>query len=380
MNRIVLTALFLLGSIIVSSQNGNSSFAIGERVSFESKNLDEERNILVYLPPTYNFSETKYPVLYLLDGGVHFHHASGIAQFLSAQGLMPQTIVVAVVNTDRNKDFTPTKLSQQPQSGGAEKFAAFFTQELFPFVERNYRSSSYKILMGHSLGGTFATFVLLNHPEMFNAFISVSPFLMYDNNLMVRETEKKLKKKYNNVKFFMTLGNEPPYFEALDYFAKTIETRSPKGFEFEYSKYLDDNHGSVPHPSIYNGLLFIFSTWKLQVETFKQGLAAIDKHYKKLSKEFESNIKTPENTINLLGYSYLHNNDFGIAIEIFKENVKRFPKSANVYDSLGEAYEKSGDNKSARDEYEKAVDIATKNGYPNLEIYKNNLNRVTAQF
>ena len=377
MKKTVLIALLLAVWLNAALAQTDNNFVIGENVSFESSILGEERDIIVYLPPAYNFSETKYPVLYLLDGRAHFHHASGIVQFLAAQGLIPQTIVVAVVNTDRNKDFTPTKLSQQPQSGGAEKFAAFFTDELFPFVKRNYRSSSYKILMGHSLGGTFATYTMLNYPEMFNAYISVSPYLMYDNNLMVRETEKKLKKKYDGVKYFMTVGNEPPYFEALDYFAKTLETRSPKGFEFEYSKYLDDNHGSVPHLSIYNGLLFIFSAWKLRIETFNEGLVAIDKHYKKLSKEYSSDIKTPENTINLLGYSYLRNNDFAKAVEIFKENIKRFPNSANVYDSLGEAYEKSGENDLAYANYSKAVEIAEKSKHQFLEAYKKNLNRLS---
>lgn len=139
---------------------------------------------------------------------------------------------------------------------------------------------------------------------------------------------------------------------------------------------LDDDHGSVPHISIYNGLLFIYSGWKLDTETFNEGLTAIDKHYKSLSKKFDFELQTPENTINLLGYNYLGKNDFKNAIIIFKENVKRFPNSANVYDSLGEAYEKDEQLSLASANYEKVVKIGTKNGSLNLGIFKENLKRV----
>jgi len=376
MKKMILVAAVLFSSILILNA-GEHGYTIGEKVSFKSNILDEERTILVYVPQSYYLTDAQYPVLYLLDGGFHFHHVSGVAQFLSANGLIPEMIVVAIVNVDRNRDFSPTELSQRPASGGAEKFMNFISDELFPFVERNYRTKSFNVLMGHSLGGTFATYVLLNKPELFKGYISISPYLMYDNNYLVRETESKLKSKYaDGTVYYMTVGNEPNYFEALDHFAKTIEAKSPKGLGFEYTQMLEDDHGSVPHLSIYNGLLFIYSDWKLDPEVFKEGLVAIDKHYKKVSKKYDYEIAAPENTINQLGYTYLANNDFNDAIIVFKENVDRFPKSANVYDSLGEAYEKNGQLDLANENYSKAVEIATKKEHPNLNIYKKNLERV----
>lgn len=375
MKKIILVTAILIGSIIALYAGGND-YIIGEDITFKSEILEEERSITVFLPRTYGISNREYPVLYLLDGRGHFLHASGIVDFLSAQGLIPEMIVVAVNNTNRNKDFTPTHLSQRPESGGAEKFTQFFSQELFPFMERNYRIGEYNILMGHSLGGTYATYVLLNSPDVFNSYISISPYLMYDNNLMVREAQDKLKPKYNSGTYYsMTVGNEANYFEALDTFSKTMKSKSPKGLTFSYTKMLEDDHGSVPHLSIYNGLLNIYSGWKLEPEVYKQGLEAIDKHYKKLSKIYNYEIYTSENTINQLGYIYMTNNDFDKAILTFKENTKRFPNSSNVYDSLGEAYEKNGDLSLATVNYQKAVKLATKENNPNLDVFKRNLER-----
>ena len=376
MKKMILIAALMMCSIVVLKA-GDHQYTIGEKVSFTSEILNEERTILVYLPATYYLSDAKYPVLYLLDGGFHFHHASGIVQFLSSNGLIPEMIVVGITNVDRNRDFTPTNLSQRPSSGGAEKFSDFIAEELFPFMERNYRVQSYNVLMGHSLGGTFATYALLNNPGLFNSYISISPYLMYDNNIMVRETYDKLKSKYaDGTSYYMTVGNEPNYFEALDQFAKSIKERSPKGLDFKYIQMLDDDHGSGPHLSIYNGLLFIYDGWKLDADIYQEGLTAMDKHYKNLSKKYGYEIITPEYSINRLGYNYMANEDIENAISVFLENVNRFPNSANVYDSLGEAYEKNGQLDKAETNYAKSVVIAQKKEHPNLKIYKQNLARV----
>jgi hypothetical protein len=142
---------------------------------------------------------------------------------------------------------------------------------------------------------------------------------------------------------------------------------------------LNDDHGSGPHLSIYNGLLFIYDGWKLDAEAYQEGLTAMDQLYKNLSKKYGYDIITPEYTINRLGYNYLANEDFENAISVFEENVNRFPNSANVYDSLGEAYEKNGQLDKAEANYAKSVEIAEKKEHPNLKIYKQNLERVQSK-
>jgi tetratricopeptide (TPR) repeat protein len=59
--------------------------------------------------------------------------------------------------------------------------------------------------------------------------------------------------------------------------------------------------------------------------------------------------------------------------------AKRYPASANVYDSLAEAYEKKGQLDLAVTNYAKAVSVAEKDGQPNLEVFRANLERVTKQ-
>ncbi len=270
----------------VQAGDDNKIF-IGEKVIIHSKVLDEDRTMLIYLPHSYDFSNNSYPVMYLLDGAAHFHHTSGIVQFMSTRGLMPEMIVVAVNNVDRTRDFSPTHIEKWPTTGGAEKFMSFLSDELIPYIDKNFRTQPYKILTGHSFGGEFAVYALLNKPEVFDAYIAISPYLMYDDDFIVKEAKTKLKADYKNgVQFYMTIGNEPKYFEALASFENIIENKSPKGFEFTYIKMEGESHGSIPHLSIYHGLEWIFSEWKLPNEKFTKGLVAIDGHYKFISEKY----------------------------------------------------------------------------------------------
>ena len=372
---ILIMTVFFSCMLIVNA--GEDKYSIGEKFTFKSEVLNEERSVFVYTPFSYNTTNQSYPVMYLLDGDAHFHHVSGIVQFLAGNGIIPEMIVVGVLNVDRTRDFSPTHNEKWPTTGGAEKFLSFMGSELIPFIEKNFRTEPYNLLVGHSFGGEFAAYALVNKPELFNALIAVSPYLMYDDDFIVKETASKLLEKYQPpVHFYMTIGEEPDYYKSLDDFAKIIADKSPEGLELTYVKMENKNHGSSPHLSIYEGLENIYSGWNISQETFTAGLDAIEKHYQMLSENFGYKISTPELIINALGYYYLNKKEYETAINVFTENVKRYPESANVYDSLGEAYEKNEKLTDAEKNYSHAVEIAQKENHQNLKIYSKNLERV----
>jgi poly(3-hydroxybutyrate) depolymerase len=155
------------------------------QLSLKSEVLGEERTLLVRTPRNYEQSEERYPVLYMTDGAAHFAHTNSTIEFLARNGRMPEMIVVAINNTDRTRDLTPTKAPLQnganrpatnfPTAGGADKFLAFIQKELIPQIEGNYRTHPYRIFAGHSFGGLLALHAFLNHTEMFNAYLAVSP-------------------------------------------------------------------------------------------------------------------------------------------------------------------------------------------------------------
>src|SRR5882762_8466569 len=95
------------------AQEKDAAIKIGERFTLHSKLLGEDRQYWVYLPESYNSKSQApeaYPVLYLLDGDALFHSATGVVQFMSRNGnvQIPELIIIAVPNTNRTRDLTPT--------------------------------------------------------------------------------------------------------------------------------------------------------------------------------------------------------------------------------------------------------------------------------
>ena len=109
------------------------------------------------------------------------------------------------------------------------------------------------------------------------------------------------------------------------------------------------------------------------------GLKGADAHYAKLSGRYGYKIPVPEGLINQMGYQFLFNNNPEEAIAVFKANIERYPNSANVYDSLAEAYERGGQLDLAEPLYDKAQVLGQQNNDPNTAIYKTNYERVHAK-
>ena len=111
--------------------------------------------------------------------------------------------------------------------------------------------------------------------------------------------------------------------------------------------------------------------------TIAGGIKAADEHYRKLSEKFRYEIPVPEAMVNMLGYQSLQAGKTDEAIAIFKRNVERYPDSANVYDSLAEAYETTGKLDLATPLYEKASTLGQKNKDPNAALFTANYTRAS---
>jgi len=371
---IVLMILIPLNGI---AQNNTEDVVLGKTIQIESKVLGEERQIMVYLPPGYDQTSTKYPVLYLLDGRMHFQHASSTVQFLSRNGRIPQMIVVAIVNVDRTRDFTPTTVEERLKSGGAEKFITYLNDELFPFIEENYRTVPYRLLEGHSLGGMFSLHVLFKYPDMFQSHFAMSPYIMWDNNYVLNEATEKMQTPPNFKNFlYITLGDEENYVEPLGKLTNLLETKKPEGLEWHYIVMENDNHGTVPLKSLYNGLETLYKDWGINIAVADQSIQAIEDHYQKLSDKFGYTVEIPENMFNAMGYRAIGQDKIELALEFFLHNVKLYPESTNVYDSLGEGYEAAGKLELAKKNYEIAVKKGEESENANLAIYKEHLDKV----
>src|SRR6185369_4176675 len=174
-----------------------------------------------------------------------------------------------------------------------------------------------------------------------------------------------------------------PISENFDKFKAALSKTNIKDFEWQAERMADEDHGSVVLRSHYFGLRKIFDGWQAprdpQTGAISGGLSGADAHYKKLSERFGYSIPTPENIVNQIGYQLLNQNKPEEAIAAFKTNVERYPGSANVYDSLAEAYERGGQIELAEPLYDKARTLGQKNNDPNAATFTANYERAHAK-
>jgi len=365
-----------------------------QKIVLHSSILNEDRIIWVRTPRNYDHGKDPLPVLYLTDGPGHINEIGSTIDFLVQNDRMPPLIVVGIANTDRTRDLTPSHsdaknpdgTAANPSSGGGDHFLDFIQNELMPEIEKRYRTAPYKIFAGHSLGGLMAIHILITRPDMFQAYIAVSPSLWWNDQRTLHQAQDFVTTHTElNKTLFVSLGDEDnsqvPMRASFEEFQKTLMEKTPKGFHWDSAHYLDEDHGSTVLRAHYAGLRTIFADWPMPRDPKDGspvgGLDGLEKHYHDLSARYGYPIPLPENALNLLGYQLMGAKKLDQAIAVFQRNVELYPGSANVYDSLGEGYENGGKFDLAAQRVQKAIEIGTKIGDPNLDLYKQHLTRVT---
>ncbi len=239
---------------------------IGEIRTLKSKILKEERTLNIYLPQ--NFNKTKaYPVIYLLDGSINedFIHVTGLVQFFNQMYSMPETIVVGIANIDRKRDFTfhtDVKDLQKdyPTTGHSDKFIGFLEKELKPYIESQFKTTD-AYLFGQSLGGLLATEILLKKPELFNNYFIISPSLWWDDESLLKQSAQLLSKSADKKKFIyisVGKGEHPVMVKDAEDLYNILKKSNKKNWTVEYKMMETDNHATILHRSLYEGLVKLF--------------------------------------------------------------------------------------------------------------------------
>jgi predicted alpha/beta superfamily hydrolase len=272
------TVLLLLVAFKAQSQHTETyKYAPSEIITIHSNVLNEDRKVYIHCPKSDSSDVNKrFPVLYLMDGENHFELLSQYVDYLTRADVsaIPKIIIVGIPNTKRVRDLTPTQsildYKGKPDtagwyktSGGNENFFEFLKKELMPVIDSNYKTQPYKLFAGHSFGGISSINCMLIHPDMFDAYIAVSPSFWWDNEYLLKLTEEKLKSgAVLNKKLFYCNGNEGGsnsfFHKGLLKFDSLIAGKKIVGLDYKYKYYPNEMHMTVPIVAYLDALRFIF--------------------------------------------------------------------------------------------------------------------------
>ena len=369
-------------------------FVIGELDSLHSEILDETRAVWVHVPGGAEnaiFAKTQYPVLYLLDAPDHFHALTGMIGQLADNSLTPDMVVVGIPNTDRTRDLTPTHVDVAfgdsafvRTSGGGELFLSFLGEELIPYIESKYPVTGYRTFVGHSFGGLSVFQALYTRPELFANYISIDPSFWWDEGVMLEWTDSVQKiLDFEGKALYVGVANTMEEGMAIEDARQDTSqvtnhirsilafvdksARTPlKGLSFAWNYYEEDDHGSVPLITEYDALRFLFSWYRLKglepffmpesQRTAEELIAHLDSHYGSLTERFGYEVHPPESLVNSLGYNFIQRKP-EYARALFELNIRNYPQSANVFDSMGDYFLAQSDTLNAIEQFRKAYEL-----------------------
>jgi hypothetical protein len=246
-----------------------------EQFSITSEYVKGENYLIqVSLPFGYSSSHKSYPVLYVLDGDYAFGITKGITDLLMIGKEIKGIIVIGISygkgvfawSIKRTRDLTPshdTIFAKGQNTGGADNFLKFVQYELFPAVNRNYRTNpDSSAICGESLGGLLNSYILWKQPELFKGYIIISPSLIWNNKSVLKlESEYFVNHKDLNKAVYIAYGSldsKEVIISPATELIKVIQMHNYRGLRLVTRVFEGETHMSVPSVAITNGLKTLF--------------------------------------------------------------------------------------------------------------------------
>jgi predicted alpha/beta superfamily hydrolase len=269
-----------------------------------SENTGGDYQISVSLPASYSHKpETTFPSIYVIDGNLHFETVTGISRMMQLNGTLPEVVIISIgyplkgffgeefnpLFIRRAKDLTAVVDRDYEQfvrdafniegveieTGGAEHFLKFITEELTPLVEERYRIDPRdRTLLGHSTGGHFTVYALLQSPQVFHKYAVGSPSLGFGKEALFElENEYAKGSEALPARVFFGIGEGEEHspsspagylgtivsVSAFYRFAALLEERGYAGLEFSKKVFEGHGHTDVMGPFVTMGLKYLFS-------------------------------------------------------------------------------------------------------------------------
>lgn len=235
----------------VDSVPAHDSFTI------QSRALNEARLVNVYTPPQYRSSPPRsagpLPVLYMPDGGLDedFPHVVHAVDSLIARGAIRPVIVVGVPNTQRRRDLTgPTRVATDsaiaPRVGGSAAFRKFLREELVPEIERRYRTTQERAIIGESLAGLFVVETFLEKATLFTHYIALDPSVWWNAGAMVDSARARLAAFDAAPRtLFLATSREPSSAVGSARLADLLRASPPRLLRWTYEPRPDLTHANI---------------------------------------------------------------------------------------------------------------------------------------
>ncbi|WP_291865154.1 alpha/beta hydrolase-fold protein [Maribacter sp.] len=319
--KILIASFIYFLSFNSYAQNSGKDNIVGSLFSMESKILNDEREIQIFLPDGYSDSNVRYPVLYVLDGQRYFLHAVSLQKSFIEFKQTPEFIIVGISKkkSDRNRNF----------SINSKKYLDFIKEEVIKYVDTQYRTSEKRMLFGWAYGGGFVIETMTIEPDLFDVYISASPFPLKEK---INKIDSFLTKKpnFNKLLFFSSGTNEGVVKDGTNELNILLTDKAPKTMNWVFKELEGEEHRSTPFTTLYHGIKKHFNYYpELQFNSLEEfsktgGLSYVYNYYQKRATQFGFSTDLSDWTMFSITRNAIRANDF-----------KEFQKLINEFKPTG---------------------------------------------
>lgn len=336
--------------------------------------LSEQRELLVHLPNSYGLNKTqRYPVLFLTDGLRNFNHVSGTLDLLNQSHEAQEMIVVAINNTHRTRDLTPTyneSFNQWGISGGADKFLSFIEKELIPHIDKQYRTNNFRVLSGHSLGGLFSIYALHTKPQLFQAYFAFSPSLWWHDGIVVQSAKQFYTNNSNlNRYLYLNLADEDgQMLTSYQEYLTIIEQHKPQGFHYNSDINTRENHSTSAMVGNNIALTNLYRLLQCDSKALAKGIDAIKSCFSELSQRYNAQLQPNYTAYSNAAHAAQKSGATANTIDIYRAAIKQFPYISDAYFRLAYVYHSTNQDEKALETINKALSVSEQENAENNKI------------
>lgn len=352
----VLSLVFLLCSSII--------FAQAKYEEIYSSRLDQTRELKIQLPRNYDpEANIKYPLVVVLDGDYMFEPVSGNIDYQSYWDDMPDCIVVGVNQDEtREDDLSFNEDTKLPSEDGA-KFFEFLSLEVIPHIEKNYKVTPFRIVVGHDLSANFINFYLLKQKPLFRAFVAISPET--DDITMTRIADRLNRIETDTFYYLATSDDDIKELRgAILEFDKKLKKVTNSKVHYKFDDFKDANHYSIVGRAVPNALSLIFELFKpITNKEYKEKVLTysgtpyeyLEMKYDNIESFYGFKKKILENDLRAIASACIKNEDMESLEKLAKLAKKLHPDSMISAYYLGVYNEMVGDIKRALQYYQSGL-------------------------
>ncbi|TVZ26460.1 hypothetical protein JM83_1419 [Gillisia sp. Hel_I_86] len=230
--------------------------------SLKSSKLGEERELKIQLPRNYDKNKEKsYPVLIVLDGDYLFEPVAGNVDFYSYWEDIPEMIVVGIKqNNTRDSDAFYDDERFLPSKTGA-KFFEFIGMELMTYLDAQYRTAPFRVIVGHDYTANFINYYLLKENPLFQGYINISPDLAPE---MADRVTAALTKSKNKIWYYLATAEEdiPSLKEDILSFDNQLKNIKNENLKYNFDNFPDASHYTLAGNAIPKAIEQIFEVYR----------------------------------------------------------------------------------------------------------------------